>query len=244
MQNPWKELIDKLDENYLVPDNKYIIEEDLKIVDRFNNSFKSKKSKKLYEIHYEVHPSHYTGNIRNAEVVILATNPGYVLSEVDTLYKNEIFHKEKIENLTFKTKTFLIIDKKRIEQGDYWYKRTEKLREIVGDQNVLKKIALLQFFPYHSMKYRKIAKKYFENGEEYLKTQKFGFELLREAIHENKLIIISRSKVAWYKAVPELKIYKQSGNVIELNNYRQPYLTPGNMDDKDFNKLVEKLISP
>jgi len=242
MKNPWKELIDKVDDNFTTPDKKYAINDDLKVIEKFNQSFKSEKSKTDYEIHYDIHPSHYTGNIKNAEILILATNPGFVPKEVETLYKNKSFHKEMIENLDFKTKTFLNTDPKRIKQGDYWHQRTKKLREIVGDDNVYKKIALIQFFPYHSLKYKKIARKHFTNGEKYLKTQKFGFELIKEAIKKNKLIIISRSYKDWYEAIPELIDYKKTGNVIELKNYRQPYLTKGNMKDpKGFDKLVNRL---
>jgi hypothetical protein len=243
MKNPWKELLNKVNEKYLSNDKQYIIQDDLKVIKKFNSSFRTEKSKEDYKIHYDIHPSHYTGNLKKAKVILLATNPGYVESEKETLYKLPAFHKEMIENLDFKTKTFINLDEKRIEQGNYWKLKTEKLRNEIGNDNkVYEKIALIQFFPYHSTKFRKIAKKYFKNGEEYLKTQKFAFELIKLAIKENKIIIILRSKTEWNKAVPELLEHKRKGRVFETKNYRQPYITQNNLSGKDdFKILIETL---
>jgi hypothetical protein len=242
MKNPWKELINKVDENYISSDNKYIIEDDLKVVEKFNNSFKSAESKEKYSIHFNIHPSHYTGNVKRAKVILLATNPGFVESEKETLYKLPSFHKEMIKNLNFETKTFINLDKERIEQGKYWKQKTEKLRQDVGNDNIYDKIALIQFFPYHSKKFRKIAKKYFENGEQYLKSQKFAFELIKSAINENKILIILRSKKEWLKAIPELKKHKEDGFVFEVSNYRQPYITPKNLKSEKKYKILVKTL--
>jgi hypothetical protein len=243
MTNPWKELIEKVDENYKLYNDRYIIDEDLKVIEKFNKSFRTEKTKDEFQIHFQIHPSHYTGNVENAKVLLLATNPGYVESEIDTLYKLPAFHKEMIQNLNFETKTFINLDKERIEQGKYWQQKTKQLREDVGNNDIVyEKMALIQFFPYHSKKFRKIAKKYFENGEEYLKTQKFAFELIKSAIKNNKKIIILRSKKEWYKAIPELKLYKEEGGVFEISNYRQPYITPKNLKSKKrYNELIEIL---
>ncbi len=243
MKNPWRELIDKVNDNHLVDDNLYITSKDLKIIEKFNNSFRTEKSKDEYQIHYDIHPSHYTGNIKTAKVILLATNPGYVEKEKETLYKIPAFHKEMIENLKFTSKTFINLNKKRIEQGKYWKQKTEKLKENVNiGEKIYEKIALVQFFPYHSKKYRKIAKKYFENNDEYLETQLFAFEQIKSAIKQNRIIIILRSKKEWYKAIPELLGHKQNGKVFEIKNYRQPYITPNNLiNQNDFNILVETL---
>ena len=44
MGNPWKELINKVNKNYIASDKKYIIQDDLKIIERFNTSFRTEKS--------------------------------------------------------------------------------------------------------------------------------------------------------------------------------------------------------
>jgi len=243
MKNPWKELINKVNENYLADDQKYIIQDDLIVVDKFNNSLKSEKSKNDYKIHYDIHPYPYTGNIKSAKVLLLASNPGYVEIEAETLYKLPTFHKEAIENLDFKNKSLINLDEQRIEQGKYWSQKTEKLKDDVGiGDKIYEKIALVQFFPYHSLKFRKIAKKYFKKGESYLKTQKFTFDLVKSAIEKGKIIIILRSKKDWYEAIPELKEYKENGKVMEIKNYRQPYITRNNFyNEKDYEILVETL---
>jgi hypothetical protein len=87
-----------------------------------------------------------------------------------------------------------------------------------------------------------IAKKYFDNDEEYLETKKFAFEVIRHAIKKDRLFIILRSKNEWYTAVPELKEHKKRGKVFEVKNYRQPYITPKNFtNESDFEILVEAL---
>jgi len=239
-ENPWNELISKVNRNYTTKDNQYIIKDDLEVVQKFNDNL-SQKSKDDFQVYYHMHPYHYTGNIKNASVILLATNPGYVEEEEDTLYLNPKFHEEVIENLKFNTDTFVNKDESRKKDGDYWTEKTRELRKILGDDIVDKNLALIQFFPYHSKKFRKIAKKYFENGEKYLKTQKFGFELVRQAIKNNKLIIILRSQKDWLEAIPELKTHKEKGLVLELNNYRQPYLTQKNIKNNGFEILVNYL---
>jgi len=238
MKNPWEELIEKVGADYQTKDKLYIVQDDLKVIKKFNENL-SPKSKETYQIHYHIHPSHYTGNIRSASVILLATNPGYLVKEEFTLYINPAFHKEVIENLKFNTDTFINRDESRRNDSNYWSDRTKELREIFGDDIVDKHLAFIQFFPYHSIKFRKIPKKYFEDGERYLKTQKFGFELVREAIKEGKMIIILRSKKHWLKAVPELIAHKKRRKVLEVKNARQPYLTPKNLKDDGFEKLIE-----
>jgi len=243
MENPWKELIKKVNDDFIAEDQKYIIEDDLKVIQRYNeNSFRTEKSRTNYKVFYRMHPSHYSGNIKKAKVLLLASNPGYQEEEEDTLYKNKSFHKEKIENLEFKSDTLFNSDKERLQDGNYWEQKTRRLQNDIPGKNIFKDIALIQFFPYHSKKYRKIAKKYFGNGERYLKTQKFGFDLVKDAIKEGKLIIILRSKKDWLKAVPELEAHRDKGLVLEVINYRQPSLTPNNFTDKQaYDTLIKTL---
>ena len=132
----------------------------------------------------------------------------------------------------------------RVKESPYWNQKLRWLIEEVGFDNVSKKVSLLQFNPYHSIKFREIAEKYFKNtnSTNYLKSQKYGFDLLRNCIEQDKLIVVLRSKKPWFKAVPELKEYEQKGKVVTIKNKRQPSLSPNNFETENgFNKLVERL---
>ena len=241
MDNPWIELIENWNKN-----GRFSVSPDQPVIDRFNsNSFRTPKSEDLFRIHDEVLPYPFTGNIKKASVILLATNPGFVEKEKDTLYSCESFHQEVRDNLMFNSEKFLNEDEKRREYSDYWHKRTRKLSEDVGDINkVLHGIALLQFFPYHSKRFRKISRKYFDNKEDsYLITQKFNFYLLEQAIENKKLIIITRGKRYWYEAVKKLSSYKkEEKRVLELKNYQQPYITRRNFaGEGDYDKVIEEL---
>jgi len=242
MKNPWNEFKEKLID-FEIENKDYLLKDDSETIRKFNESFKSDKIKELYQVHQEVHPYPYTGNIKKAEVILLATNPGFVDEEVETLYKNKSFQKECVENLFFQNNYFVNNDKERVKYGDYWIKRTKKLKADIGEENY-NKIGLMQFFPYHTKKYRKIAKKYFSGDQKYLKSQEFNFYLIRQFIKEGKLFIITRSKKEWYKAIPELADYKEKGGVFEIRNYRQPYITPNNFIDKNaYEKIVKKICN-
>ena len=238
--NPWKELTEKVESNYfqLIPNNS--LDADKKVIENFNQ-----KQSELYELKTSMMPAHFTGNILKSKIVLLATNPGYVEREVENFYSNPKFIKERILDLSFSRDSFISDDKERIKESPYWNQKLRWLIEETNFQNVSKNIALLQFNPYHSIKFREIAKKYFKNtnSTEYLDSQKYGFILLKYCIEQDKLIVILRSKKAWLKAVPELSEYEKKGNVITIKNKRQPFISPNNFESKNgFNKLVNKLI--
>ena len=87
----------------------------------------------------------------------------------------------------------------------------------------------LQYLAYHSKTYT--------NPPCILPSQKFTFNLLRQAIKDQKTIVVMRSKKLWTKAVPELEAYPY----IELKNYRRPFLSERNMGEENFERLIESL---
>ena len=240
--NPWKELIEKMNKNYEAEDKCYALNQDVEIIHSFNRSLTDKNSE-LYKIHTHIHPSHYTGNILKAKVILLATNPGYNKKEESSLYKNPVFHKEVFDNLTFQNESMLSADIERRNQSSYWHNKLKRLIYETNFDTVSEYVAKIQFFPYHSVKYRSIPKKHFIKHElPYLNSQLFGFEIIKDAIEKGKLIIVLRSKKEWFSAIKELEQYSKQGMVLEIKNKRQPYITPNNFETpSDFQKIKKIL---
>lgn len=80
--------------------------------------------------------------------------------------------------------------------------------------------ALAEFFPYHSISYDDRYNKLV--GKDYLPTQKFFFDIIKNHIKHNDVkIILTCSLKRWYEAIPELKNYE---NCFEVNNPNNPSL--------------------
>ena len=85
----------------------------------------------------------------------------------------------------------------RPHAGAVWQREIwNPLRKLLGrDPHVF----FVEFFPYHSAKGFRFP--------EDLPSYEYRDYLIRKAMLENKLIIIMRSEVLWYKAIPELEYY-------------------------------------
>jgi len=239
-KNPWKELSEKIKNNNFNLIETNSLEIDNSIIDFFNQN-----QSDTYKLRTTMLPAHFTGNILKSKIVLLATNPGYVESEVANFYCNPKYIRERIEDLTFTSDNFLINDKNREKESPYWYEKLKCLTKEVEFDKVSNNISLLQFNPYHSTKFREIAKKYFKelNSTNYLQSQNYGFELLRNCIEQGKLIVVLRSKKAWLKAVPELIEYENQGKVITIKNKRQPFLSPNNFETVNGFKQIVKALN-
>lgn len=237
--NPWKELTEKIEQNFFQLIDENSLDADKIVIENFNE-----KQTDIFKLRTSMMPAHFTGNILKSKILLLATNPGYVEKEVENFYRNPKFIKERIMDLTFSSDSFISKDEEQIQESPYWNQKLRWLIEEVGFDNVSKNISLMQFNPYHSIKFREVAKKYFKNtnSTNYLKSQNYGFQLLKYCINKDKLIVVLRSKKAWFKAVPELIEYEQNGKVITIKNKKQPSLSPNNFETENgFNKLIDKL---
>lgn len=177
-------------------------------------------------------PIPYIGNYKKASVIILCLNPGYREKLDLDDYNNKYYFKENVKTLTMKSRVpFFFLDPKIDFSGGYiwWAKILKQLISKFGLKLISKKIMCLQYLGYHSKTYI--------NPPCILPSQKFTFNLLRQAIKDQKTIVIMRSKKLWIKAVPELENYPY----VELKNYRRPFLTERNMGRENFERLVESL---
>lgn len=238
-KNPWKELSKKIENNDFNLIEKNSLEMDNSTIEFFNQN-----QSDTYKLRTTMLPAHFSGNILESKIVLLASNPGFVEDEVENFYCNPKFIKERISELTFANKRFISNDKERKAESPYWHQKMRWLIDELGFEKTSENVSLLQFNPYHSTKFKEIPKKYFagHNSNNYLPSQNYGFEILRNCIEQGKLIVVLRSKKAWFTAIPELKNYEDQGKVITIKNKRQPSLSPKNFETPNgYNQLINEL---
>lgn len=115
--------------------------------------------------------------------------------------------------------------------GSRWWKtRTRELVEEVGFDAVARKLACVQFMPYHSTKFKK--------SRSLLPSQNYSFNLVRKAMERKAEIVVMRSDALWINAIPELANYK---HLHCAANPRSPYLSRGNLKGS-FNTVAQRLL--
>ena len=131
------------------------------------------------------------------------------------------------------------MDEQYSKSSDYWVKKLKPLTSISTNEKVAKNICTIQFFPYHTQKYKSIHKILFKEKDfdNYLPSQKYNFQLVKDAISRNAIIIIARSKKIWFEAIPELENYE---NLHFTNSYLNTIMSENNLPSA-FPEILEKL---
>lgn len=225
MKNPWNEFLDNPKQDHL------ILNDDRIVVDRFNEN-----AKEEYRIHTEIMPAPFMGNVLDSPVLLLLLNPGFDEEEERKDYyklfrhywEKEIQHEHPVPGLPL-----FCLEDKYTQFSDYWKKRLRFLIEATSKEKVSQNVALVQFFPYHTKKYKPIPKRI---STDYLSSQQYNFHLVEKAIEREATIIMLRGKKQWCEAVPLLNGHN---NVSFTNSYLNTYLSKGNL--KNFDDIVDKI---
>ena len=231
MENPWIEFVEKLD------DTNFVLKKEQAVIEKFNQNVKDN-----FKIHSEIMPAPFMGNVQTAPIVLLMLNPGYdqeeelkgFYKEYRSFWKNEIQHIQSIPELPL-----FCLDERYVNYSNYWEKKLKPLTLMTSREKVAENICNIQFFPYHSLKFKTISNKILENEgfENYLPSQNYNFHLVREAMKREVIIIILRSRKMWFEAIPELKVYK---NLHYTNSYLNTILSERNLSEA-FPKIINIL---
>lgn len=234
LQNPWLNLVTDTNRK------NFILKEEQSIINKFNSKVSAD-----YKIHDNIFPAPFMGDVHYAPIIILMLNPGYDEKE-DTggtnyylTYTNwwmlQIQHQ-----LPYPKLPLFCLEEEYRQKSDYWYKKLKPLIDVSNDEKVAHKIAKVQFFPYHSIKYKALYKRLIKEAgfNSYLPSQDYNFELVRKALDRNAEIIIPRSKKLWYEAIPELEKYP---NKHITKSYRNPILSENNLGTQSFKNILDKL---
>lgn len=223
MKNPWEKLMNQKHDNF------YVLEEDAEIIKNFNEYLKDIKDTERYLIHSEIMPAPFMGDILNSKIVILTLNPGYDLNEEKHNYYKEYKHyweKQIVHEFPNQKLPLFCLEESYIPFSDYWKIKLNPLIQISSVEKVAKNISIIEFFPYHSLKYRDIPKRI---SRDYLVSQQYNFELVRKAIERDAIIIVLRSKRLWLEAIPELVPLKDQGKLFKTNSYGNPIMSEKNL---------------
>ena len=191
MNNPWSEFLDNPKQDYL------ILNDDRIVVDCFNEN-----AKEEYRIHTKIMPAPFMGNVLDSPVLLLLLNPGFDEEEERKGYyklfrdywEKEIQHEHPVPDLPL-----FCLEDKYTQFSDYWKRRLRFLIEATSKEKVAQNVALVQFFPYHTKKYKTIPKRI---STDYLASQQYNFHLVEKAIEREATIIMLRGKKNGVKLFP------------------------------------------
>jgi hypothetical protein len=179
-------------------------------------------------------PEPWIGN-SEAEVLVLLANPGATAGDLSGKpQKNaDLINKLSISNLKGELTEYphFFFDPQLIGTDGYvWYaKRFKHLIDATSQGNVANKVLSCELVPYHSFSWKK--------PKDMPITQKYTFNLVKQAMDRDAVILIGRGKKDWFENVPGLEKYSK---------YFQPasaqcaYISPNNYG-KNFNKIVEAI---
>ena len=190
-----------------------------------------------FEVHLTALPEPHTGNTQ-AGVVLLSLNPGH--TEGDATEHADPTYAAVIRSCHAESPVrypFYPLDPayQQMLAGQWWMKKTRALREVVGVDAVAQGLLCVQFFPYHSRRYRPLL------GGAKIPSQEWGFQLVLEAISRNAVIVLMRNRVAWFRALPQLAQY-DSRRLFELQNRRNPTISSKNCP-RGFEIICEALLT-
>lgn len=226
MNNPWKNFTKQAP---------FIADIDKEFVESYNRNVAPE-----YKLQTGVMPAPFNGGLDAARVVFLSLNPGY--DENDNL-RSEEYRTAIRENLDdpYGYNNFVYLDKRfsTLKKGtsvisdpgyDWWMSKTHWLMQ--NGQSIGGRFMALEWFPY--------ASKRFKAASQIFPSQRYTFEILREAMRRNKMIVILRGRAKWLESVPELATY---GNLLELRSPQNVCVSPNNVKDDRFMEILKAINS-
>jgi hypothetical protein len=222
MQNPWADLPNSAP---------YVLASDSDAVRNFNRSASDRCSPDLH-IHLELLPEPFIGS-PNACVVLLNLNP--VFSENDIYaHGHPLFIascRANLEHAPSQYPFYLLDPNVHSPGGDWWAKRLGHVIRATSQTKVASNVACIEYLGYHSRR--------FSHQQVRVPSMEYGFELVRQAISRDALILIMRSEKLWKAAVPELADHRR---LFSLRNPRNVTISPRNCPE-GFGQIVGAIES-
>lgn len=218
MKNPWSALPEK---------PPYVLASDVALVEAFNA-----RSGDRHKFDLSLFPEPFFGS-PSAPVVVLNLNPGWSPDDAAVHAQPEFGRMSRLGlEHQLQQYPFLHLQPDGDTPGSSWWRqRTRELAEDIGFQGVARKLACVQFTPYHSKEYARSSPKFPSQG--------YGFALVRQAMARTAEIVVMRSYSLWIAAIPELATYR---HVHRGSNPRAPFLSRGNLKSS-YALIVERLQS-
>ena len=223
MHNPWSQLPSTAE---------FVLPGDREIITAYNKQYGSRQD---VQLHPELLPEPFIGH-PSAPVYLLSLNPGFS-DEDRVLHRNAAFCRAVERCLQHEELDwpfyYLNPDFADSPGAKWWTGKTRRLAEKVGMQALAQNLFCVELFPYHSRKYQRIPKRISPNG--LVPSSEYSLRLVRQAIAEEKRIVVMRARKHWEELVPELRGYQRR---ILLYSAQNVCLSPGNMETSNFEALV------
>lgn len=176
-------------------------------------------------------PEPYTGDV-TSNVYCLNLNPGdaCVCDDSEPQIKED-FTKYTLQTLRHEIKDNMWFQLEKTAGYTWLQQMTKELREYKKEQNP--RMFVIEYFPYHT------EEAYFPRK---LPSYEYSNQLIRQAMAENKYIVIMIHRKEWLQRISGLEEYER---LVYLNNPRKPYLTknnfkPGPRAKFDFEELQKQ----
>ena len=232
-ENPWREVAEKIEKNgYMRLEKLNAYADDIPFIEEFNERTKNEPE---YQLHTEILPYPFIGDVLDARVVLLMSNPGYKVSSNIEAHE-KMSDEEKRFVIRAQTQAMLLEDRAIFysgpeykpfndEQDWYWAKKTRIIREAVPGAET--KIAAVQLMAYHSRKYKPFPEKM-----GLLPSQEYTKRLVKYLIAKDVVFVYrgSKNKARWFDLVPEL----ENATCVELSSIRNACLSEKNCKDGGF----------
>ncbi|HZR32046.1 MAG TPA: hypothetical protein VFA76_09360 [Terriglobales bacterium] len=211
MQNPWLELPSAAP---------YILGIDIESVSRHS------------EINRQTLPEPFIGNPKTARLVLLSLNPGD--SDDDIKAHSDVeFRKAIISNLRQESQEypFYGLNPKFnwTACGRWWRAHVKELIEILGSKKVAEHLLVIEWFPYHSKRWKRLPTR------EVCPSQNYSFQHVKEMLDKKAVIVGMRSKMYWLEVDPRV------ASVPFLKNPQNPCVSKKNCGEELFAQIVEAL---
>ncbi len=183
------------------------------------------------DIRLDLLPVPYLGSPNRAVLYVLALNPGVLSGEAELLEQNPYYVQQCRRGLTFSSAyPFRSFDPALAGTPGhtYWKKCLAKLGAVLGEDFLRERVMCVEFFPYRSWRWVGLPR--------LVTSQHYSFELVRQAAAKRLPIVLMRGRTRWFANVPELA----SAGCYALKS-RNCSISPGNMVEGEFDRLIERL---
>lgn len=212
-----------------------IIANDLAEITAIRNLAIKLKGNPDYDLHLDIVPEPFWGDIDKANVLILSGNPGYSGIE-NTFIGNKTLNDNMQGNFSQISPNLIWLDPlepiKNTAQTShpgygFWQKITSDILKVKPNPN----ICVIEFFPYHSKKISGEMKKCAMT----LPSSLFVDYYIEKAIQEKKWIVIARCKSDWLNRIDgkwlkcKLRDYKNTSNKVLVTKGQKMNLTRTNL---------------
>lgn len=174
----------------------------------------NRRASEDYELHSELGPALFEGDIETAGIVLLLANPGF--DETSTLDDHH-FHREgwPLSGLHPEAPPGL---------RGWWHLRLRELVQRFGAQCVSREIAALQITPWASKKFDSALT---------LPSRPRVLALAGHVAERGAVLLVMRAERLW----EESSAVKQSQNRYRVNSWRSSYVSPGNLPPAAWEKV-------